>query len=87
MDIAKHLLARVVGLILLPLLLYITIFAIHFVVLNKRYVEDTLITAHLTEYCNDDIQSIVWVIMIVFSHQRTRRWFLQFSLSVPPNWK
>uniref|UniRef100_A0A671YU75 Protein O-mannosyl-transferase 2 n=1 Tax=Sparus aurata TaxID=8175 RepID=A0A671YU75_SPAAU len=48
-DITKHLLARVVGLILLPLLLYITIFAIHFVVLNKRYVEDTLITAHLTE--------------------------------------
>uniref|UniRef100_A0A8D3D3D7 Protein O-mannosyl-transferase 2 n=1 Tax=Scophthalmus maximus TaxID=52904 RepID=A0A8D3D3D7_SCOMX len=34
-DIAKHLLARVVGLILLPLFLYITIFAIHFVVLNK----------------------------------------------------
>ncbi|XP_030298848.1 protein O-mannosyl-transferase 2 [Sparus aurata] len=34
-DITKHLLARVVGLILLPLLLYITIFAIHFVVLNK----------------------------------------------------
>ena len=57
-DIAKHLLARVIGLILLPLLLYITIFAIHFVVLNKRYVADTLITAHLTEYCNDDSQSI-----------------------------
>lgn len=58
-DIAKHLLARVVGLILLPLLLYITIFAIHFVVLKKRYVVDTLITPHLTECCNDDIQSIV----------------------------
>lgn len=35
-DIAKHFLARVVGLILLPLFLYITIFAVHFVVLNKR---------------------------------------------------
>uniref|UniRef100_A0A667YRY0 Protein O-mannosyl-transferase 2 n=1 Tax=Myripristis murdjan TaxID=586833 RepID=A0A667YRY0_9TELE len=34
-DIAKHFLARVVGLILLPLFLYVTIFAIHFVVLNK----------------------------------------------------
>jgi len=36
MEIAKHFLARVVGLILLPLFLYVTIFAIHFVVLNKR---------------------------------------------------
>ncbi|XP_037550439.1 protein O-mannosyl-transferase 2 [Nematolebias whitei] len=35
MDFAKHFLARVVGLILLPLFLYITIFAAHFVVLNK----------------------------------------------------
>lgn len=34
-DIGKHLLARVVGLILLPLFLYVTIFAVHFVVLNK----------------------------------------------------
>uniref|UniRef100_A0A4W6EX21 Protein O-mannosyl-transferase 2 n=1 Tax=Lates calcarifer TaxID=8187 RepID=A0A4W6EX21_LATCA len=34
-DIAKHFLARVVGLILLPLFIYVTIFAIHFVVLNK----------------------------------------------------
>uniref|UniRef100_A0A8C9XH70 Protein O-mannosyl-transferase 2 n=1 Tax=Sander lucioperca TaxID=283035 RepID=A0A8C9XH70_SANLU len=34
-EIAKHFLARVVGLILLPLFLYVTIFAIHFVVLNK----------------------------------------------------
>uniref|UniRef100_A0A7N8XP28 Protein O-mannosyl-transferase 2 n=1 Tax=Mastacembelus armatus TaxID=205130 RepID=A0A7N8XP28_9TELE len=31
----KHFLARVVGLILLPLLLYVAIFAVHFVVLNK----------------------------------------------------
>lgn len=37
-DVAKHFLARVVGLILLPLLLYVTIFAVHFVVLNKRCV-------------------------------------------------
>ncbi|XP_015249567.1 PREDICTED: protein O-mannosyl-transferase 2 [Cyprinodon variegatus] len=35
MDVAKHFLARVVGLILLPLLLYGTIFAVHFVLLNK----------------------------------------------------
>ncbi|KAM9707683.1 protein O-mannosyl-transferase 2 [Menidia menidia] len=35
MDIAKHFLARVVGLILLPVFLYITIFAVHFVVLSK----------------------------------------------------
>ncbi|XP_041827966.1 protein O-mannosyl-transferase 2 [Melanotaenia boesemani] len=35
MDIAMHFLARVAGLILLPLFLYITIFAVHFVVLNK----------------------------------------------------
>uniref|UniRef100_A0A673BYX3 Protein O-mannosyl-transferase 2 n=1 Tax=Sphaeramia orbicularis TaxID=375764 RepID=A0A673BYX3_9TELE len=34
-DIAKHLLARVIGLILLPLFLYVTIFGIHFVVLNR----------------------------------------------------
>uniref|UniRef100_A0A3Q0RGF7 Protein O-mannosyl-transferase 2 n=1 Tax=Amphilophus citrinellus TaxID=61819 RepID=A0A3Q0RGF7_AMPCI len=34
-DIAKHFLARVFALILLPLLLYVTIFAVHFVVLNK----------------------------------------------------
>nr|XP_020469607.1 protein O-mannosyl-transferase 2 isoform X1 [Monopterus albus]XP_020469608.1 protein O-mannosyl-transferase 2 isoform X1 [Monopterus albus] len=34
-DIAMHFLARVVGLILLPLLLYVTIFAVHFFVLNK----------------------------------------------------
>ncbi|XP_034077787.1 protein O-mannosyl-transferase 2 [Gymnodraco acuticeps] len=34
-EIAKHFLARVVGLILFPLFLYVTIFAIHFVVLNK----------------------------------------------------
>lgn len=37
-EIAKHFLARVVGLIALPLLLYVTIFAVHFVVLNKRWV-------------------------------------------------
>lgn len=35
-EITKHFLARVVGLILLPVFLYVTIFAIHFVVLNKR---------------------------------------------------
>uniref|UniRef100_A0AAQ5ZEC5 Protein O-mannosyl-transferase 2 n=1 Tax=Amphiprion ocellaris TaxID=80972 RepID=A0AAQ5ZEC5_AMPOC len=34
-DVAKHFLARVVGLILLPLFLYVTVFAVHFVVLNK----------------------------------------------------
>lgn len=34
-DIAKHFVARVFGLILLPFFLYITIFAVHFVVLNK----------------------------------------------------
>ncbi|XP_041929273.1 protein O-mannosyl-transferase 2 [Alosa sapidissima] len=34
-DFGKHLLARVFGLILLPLFLYITIFAVHFVILNK----------------------------------------------------
>ncbi|XP_076017881.1 protein O-mannosyl-transferase 2 isoform X2 [Genypterus blacodes] len=34
-DVGKHLLARVTGLILLPLFLYVTIFAVHFVVLNK----------------------------------------------------
>lgn len=36
MDFGKHLLSRVFGLILLPLFLYVTIFAVHFVVLNKR---------------------------------------------------
>lgn len=36
MEITKHFLARVVGLIVLPLLLYVAIFAVHFVVLNKR---------------------------------------------------
>ncbi|XP_036069729.1 protein O-mannosyl-transferase 2 [Oryzias melastigma] len=35
MDVSKHFLARVVGLILIPLFLYVTIFAVHFVVLNK----------------------------------------------------
>ncbi|KAM9571160.1 protein O-mannosyl-transferase 2 isoform 2-T2 [Salvelinus alpinus] len=35
MDFGKHLLSRVFGLILLPLFLYVTIFAVHFVVLNK----------------------------------------------------
>ncbi|XP_029973507.1 protein O-mannosyl-transferase 2 [Salarias fasciatus] len=35
MDIAAHFLARVFGLIVLPLFLYVTIFAVHFVVLNK----------------------------------------------------
>uniref|UniRef100_A0A3Q3W0E8 Protein O-mannosyl-transferase 2 n=1 Tax=Mola mola TaxID=94237 RepID=A0A3Q3W0E8_MOLML len=34
-EIAKHFLARVFGLIVLPLLLYVTIFAVHFAVLNK----------------------------------------------------
>ncbi|KAM9788125.1 protein O-mannosyl-transferase 2 [Syngnathus typhle] len=34
-DIAKNFLARVVALILLPIFLYVTIFAVHFVVLNK----------------------------------------------------
>lgn len=34
-DIGKHFVARVFGLILLPLFLYVTIFAVHFVVLNK----------------------------------------------------
>ncbi|CAL8300074.1 unnamed protein product [Boreogadus saida] len=34
-DVAKHLLARVTGLVLLPLLLYVTVFAVHFAVLNK----------------------------------------------------
>ncbi|XP_036398526.1 protein O-mannosyl-transferase 2 [Megalops cyprinoides] len=34
-EFGKHLLARVFGLILLPLSLYIMIFAVHFVVLNK----------------------------------------------------
>ncbi|PWA16458.1 hypothetical protein CCH79_00004545, partial [Gambusia affinis] len=35
MDVAKHFLARVVGLILLPLFLYVTVFAVHFALLNK----------------------------------------------------
>uniref|UniRef100_A0A7N6FFK6 Protein O-mannosyl-transferase 2 n=1 Tax=Anabas testudineus TaxID=64144 RepID=A0A7N6FFK6_ANATE len=34
-DLVKHFLARIVGLILLPLFLYVTIFALHFVVLSK----------------------------------------------------
>lgn len=34
-DFGKHLLARVFGLIMLPLFLYTTIFAIHFIVLNR----------------------------------------------------
>lgn len=34
-DIGKHFVARVFGLILLPLFLYVTIFGVHFVVLNK----------------------------------------------------
>ncbi|KAG7282452.1 hypothetical protein CRUP_018169, partial [Coryphaenoides rupestris] len=33
-DVGKHFLARVVGLILLPLFLYVAVFAVHFVVLN-----------------------------------------------------
>lgn len=33
----KHLLARVLCLILLPLALYTAMFAVHFTVLNKRY--------------------------------------------------
>lgn len=35
-KVTKHFLARVLGLIVLPLLLYVTIFAVHFVVLSKR---------------------------------------------------
>lgn len=35
-DVGKHFLARVVGLILLPMLLYVAVFAVHFVVLNHR---------------------------------------------------
>uniref|UniRef100_A0A3B5M2U2 Protein O-mannosyl-transferase 2 n=1 Tax=Xiphophorus couchianus TaxID=32473 RepID=A0A3B5M2U2_9TELE len=35
MDVAKHFLARVVGLILLPLFLYVAVFAVHFALLNK----------------------------------------------------
>ncbi len=35
-EIAKHFLARIFGLIVLPVFLYVTIFAVHFVVLNKR---------------------------------------------------
>lgn len=35
-DLVKHFLARIVGLILVPLFLYVTIFALHFVVLSKR---------------------------------------------------
>lgn len=35
MDFAKHLAARVFGLIMMPLFLYTTIFAVHFVVLNR----------------------------------------------------
>ncbi|XP_053700812.1 protein O-mannosyl-transferase 2 [Synchiropus splendidus] len=35
MEIFKHFLARVAALILLPLLIYVTIFALHFVVLHK----------------------------------------------------
>uniref|UniRef100_A0A3B3UDW9 Protein O-mannosyl-transferase 2 n=1 Tax=Poecilia latipinna TaxID=48699 RepID=A0A3B3UDW9_9TELE len=34
-DVAKHFLARVVGLILLPLFLYVLVFAVHFALLNK----------------------------------------------------
>ncbi|CAL1575225.1 unnamed protein product [Knipowitschia caucasica] len=34
-EITKHFAARVFGLIVLPLFLYVTIFAVHFVVLNK----------------------------------------------------
>uniref|UniRef100_A0A8C5G3H0 Protein O-mannosyl-transferase 2 n=1 Tax=Gouania willdenowi TaxID=441366 RepID=A0A8C5G3H0_GOUWI len=34
-DFGKHFLARVLGLILLPLFLYVTIFTVHFAVLNK----------------------------------------------------
>lgn len=34
---AKHLAARVFGLIMIPLFLYTTIFAVHFVILNRRY--------------------------------------------------
>uniref|UniRef100_A0A8C1P6J6 Protein O-mannosyl-transferase 2 n=1 Tax=Cyprinus carpio TaxID=7962 RepID=A0A8C1P6J6_CYPCA len=35
LDFGKHLLARVFGLIMLPLFLYTTIFAVHFIVLNR----------------------------------------------------
>lgn len=38
-DFAKHLAARVFGLIMIPLFLYTTMFAVHFVILNRRYVE------------------------------------------------
>ena len=69
-------------LILLPLLLYVTIFAVNFVILNKRcawllYYWYT----HVTSLHHDDKSDHV------FSHQWTRRWFLQFSLSVPSNWE
>jgi len=35
--VGKHLLARVLCLILLPLALYTAMFAVHFTVLNRRY--------------------------------------------------
>jgi len=36
-TVGKHLTARILCLIVLPLVLYVTIFAVHVMVLNKRY--------------------------------------------------
>lgn len=80
-DIAKHFLARAFALILLPLILYVTIFAVHFVVLNKRW------EWVFNKYTYVDIHRIMWVITMSFSCQWTRRWFLQFGLSVSSNWE
>lgn len=79
MEVTKHFLARVVGLIVLPLLLYVTIFAVHVIVLNKRWVQWSFLKSHQITW-NDKSWRI-------FSHQWTRWWFLQFSLSVTPNWE
>lgn len=64
MDFGKHLLARVFALIMLPLFLYTTIFAVHFIVLNRsgpgdgffssafqsRLIENNLHNASMPEY-------------------------------------
>lgn len=51
-DFTKHLFARVFGLIMLPLFLYTTIFAVHFVALNRRYPKRSLYSANVNKAAN-----------------------------------
>jgi dolichyl-phosphate-mannose--protein O-mannosyl transferase len=44
-TVGKHLTARILCLIVLPLVLYVTIFAVHVMVLNKRYSQNLSLLA------------------------------------------